>query len=153
LAESKQLAHYEAVQRKETNLKKPRGVNINPDFQGKQDLKVPTLFDMVQPSIAVDVVGYNMDTEARTHIATSRTLDEFVGRTLDHFLEEWRRVQHLISHPWKVFMFYIALTDHAGHAWGISKLRAIYHRMNQLSYDLKEGFPKIQDSLLCQIMA
>jgi hypothetical protein len=118
------------------------GFNINPDFQGKQDLKVPTLFDMVQPSIAVDVVGYNMDTEARTHIATSRTLDEFVGRTLDHFLEEWRRVQHLISHPWKVFMFYIALTDHAGHAWGISKLRAIYHRMNQLSYDLKERFSK-----------
>jgi hypothetical protein len=118
------------------------GFNINPDFQGKQDLKVPTLFDIVQPSIAVDVVGYDMDTGARTHIAASRTLDEFVGRTLDHFLEKLRRVQHLISHPWKVFMFQIALTDHAGHACGISKLRAICNRMNQLSYDLKERFSK-----------
>jgi hypothetical protein len=118
------------------------GVHLNPDFQDKRFLKVPALFDVVKPSIGVDVIPYSVDAEARDYVSQSRTLKEFHNRTLEHFLDKWSRVQKLICNPWKLFMFYVSFTDHAGHVCGLGKLRDVYRRMDLLTYELKELLPE-----------
>ncbi len=44
-----------------------------------------------------------------------------------------------LSKPWKLLMFYVALTDHAGHCLRAGKLKLIYQAMDALAAEIKEA--------------
>ncbi len=111
-------------------------------YYEKKDLSTPTIFDIVTPSIAVDVPGYNMELEEVEKRWRSKTLEEIMDRTIEHFLKKLDRVKILLDSPWKLFMFYVRVLDNAGHTCTVSRLKTYYQSMDNLVYELKELLPK-----------
>ncbi|UCH31489.1 MAG: alkaline phosphatase family protein [Candidatus Bathyarchaeota archaeon] len=113
-------------------------MGVAPELQGKRDLKVNTIFDVIYPSIAIDVLGYNPEREMRVRQFRSRNVDEYMETSKQNFLELRQRMFEKIKSSWKLLMFYIHYTDAAGHCCSFRKLKLIYQLMDLLTVQIKE---------------
>lgn len=113
-------------------------LGIAPQLQKKEDLKIRTIFDVVRPSIGIDVLGYNPEKEMRVRQFRCRNADEFMEVAKNNFLELKQRMFDEIQKSWKLFMFYVHYTDAAGHCWSFGRLRFVYQLMDLLTVEIKD---------------
>ena len=118
---------------------------IKPRVPDKRDLKFNTLFDIIKPSVAVNVICYNDKNEyhVRLRRAIKKGTKEYIREAWTvHKLRVADTFEALERHEkWKLFMTYFNLLDIIGHVC-ISKcnieLRKAYLEMNNLSRKLHE---------------
>jgi hypothetical protein len=113
-------------------------LGLKPSLRDRQDLKVKTMFDVVTPSTAIDVVSFNPMEDLRRRQSAAKTIDEFMEFAFHKFRIKKEILLEQLSKPWKLFMFYVALTDHAGHCLRAGKLKLIYQAMDALAAEIKE---------------
>lgn len=114
-------------------------LGIKPTMEKRQDLKVKTIFDAVQPSIAIDVVGYNPMETLRRKQFKAKNIDEFMHIAFNNFKRKKEILFSKLNSNWKLFMFYVSLTDHAGHCWTFNRLRKVYQAMDALVTEIKNS--------------
>ena len=123
-------------------------LGLKPRVVGREKLNCPTLFDVINPSIAVNVPSYNESTYLH------RRLSEAFYRGLKEYEKEIWRVHEerkkatyeaLKNSDWKLFMTYFDLADLLGHLHFIKrplKLLKAYLELNKLAAELQRMIPK-----------
>ncbi len=111
---------------------------VKPQLQQKRDLKVRTMFDVIQPSFAIDVLGYNPEMEIRAKQFRCRNVEDYMKTARTGFLELRKKMFDLLEEPWKLFMFYVHYTDAAGHCWPFGRLKLVYQLMDLLTTEIKD---------------
>ncbi len=136
-------------------IKKMRGkrrilwkLGLKPRIVDRRDLKGPTIFDVVRPSVAVNVMAYNEKAEYRR-----RPVEAFYRGRREYEREIWRiheeRKRDTLSaleehRDWKLFMTYFDLADWAGHFYRGShplRLMRAYLELDRLAGELQERVP------------
>ncbi|RLE53765.1 MAG: hypothetical protein DRJ26_02990 [Candidatus Methanomethylicota archaeon] len=122
-------------------------LGLKPKVVGRETLNCPTIFDVINPSIAVNVPSYNESTHLH------RRLSEAFYRGLEEYEKEIWRVHEerkkatydaLRSGYWKLFMTYFDLADLLGHLHFIKrpfKLLKAYLELNNLAGELQSRVP------------
>jgi len=121
-------------------------LGLKPRVVDKRDTGGTTIFDLVKPSIAVNVPTYNEPTEY--HYELSKALEKGVREYEKKIWEiHKRRVSQVfekIGDEWKLFMAWFDIADLMGHLHLIKrpqKLRRVYQILDDLAQRLKGKVP------------
>jgi len=122
-------------------------LGIEPRVPRRDDIKCTTIFDVVKPSVAVNVPTYNDPTEYHRMLgeAVEKGLDEYI-RTIwrVHELRKRDTFRALEASEWRLFMAYFDLADLLGHIFFIKKrlyLMRAYIELELLSSKLQSLVP------------
>ena len=102
-----------------------------------QRVKQKTIFEKVNPSIAIDVVGYNANEKTRKMMFKIKSIDEFITISNKFFLAKIDYFWTLVDEPWKLFMYYINHVDHMSHCTELTKLKYLYQYMDYFAKKIK----------------
>lgn len=106
----------------------------------KDDLIHPTIFDLVEKHVALDIPSYNEDPvylEIRRKIAYAiggqYPEDDLVREVWDLFHEEYHTCMNLLDDDWDLFMVHFFVTDVIGHlSWdNVDNLTDCYRIMDE----------------------
>jgi hypothetical protein len=122
------------------------GIGTQPRFPSVENIKTDTLFDVIQPSIALGVPVYNKDIyEVYPMRGVFRAIqdpvyrEEYEERIRRVFEQEVEELFESIKHEWKLLMIHFHITDLFGHIyWGTEKLATLYEEMDLLTKKVKE---------------
>ncbi len=120
-------------------------MDVRPNFPGREDIKVDTLFEAVKPSVALGVPVYNKNLEEMYPIGDVLRarqdpdyLPVFEERVRRIFAEEVERLFDALEGEWRLLMTHFHVTDLYGHAfWGTEKLATLYEEMDLLTKRVK----------------
>jgi len=105
----------------------------------KHDLMHPTIFDLVEKHVALDIPSYNEDPvylEIRRKIAFAiggqYPEDDLVREVWDRFHEEYETCMKMLDEDWDLFMVHFFVTDVIGHLSldNVDKLTKCYQTMD-----------------------
>lgn len=124
-------------------------LGLKPHVVNRKDVKVPTIFDVVKPSMAVNVLGYNFPTEYSR--ITAVALEK--GGVKEYVRAIWRVYDSMVldtfkaleeNRKWRLFMTYFNIADLLGHVYNMNPLKMfkVYSRLNQLAKSLQEAVPE-----------
>lgn len=129
------------------NIKAKRKIlwkmGLKPRLVSKKDLSTKTLFDLINPSIAIDIPAYNESTEYHYRLLRAFSKDGIVKyekEVWNIFNERKAKLFREIIKPWKLFMVYFKITDLLGHLYvckNPSKLSLVYKEVNKLAKTLQ----------------
>ncbi|MCD6357546.1 MAG: alkaline phosphatase family protein [Thermoproteales archaeon] len=112
------------------------------------DLRCETIFDVVKPSVAVYVLGYNESTEFHERLfkVSGWNVDGYIRKAWRVHEERKRATLRALeeNRNWKLFMAYFDLADHVGHTYiKRNRLRVLraYLELNSLAGRLQELVP------------
>lgn len=123
-------------------------LGMKPRLVDKRDLARETIFDVIKPSVAVDVPAYNEPTDVNLRlgeILMSRGVKEYVKEVWKVYEERKRRVFESMEKDWKLFMAYFKIADLLGHVYmakNLKSLRKVYFVLDELAYELKRRSPE-----------
>ncbi len=124
------------------------GIKLKPRIVGKDMVKAETIFDVIQPSIALNVPGWNEPTEP--HIEYEEALKRGVRDLIAKVWEwhEWRKHQffkELVSpEKWRLLMAWFDLADIIGHVCMTKcrlELRKAYVELDRLARQVAVRIP------------
>jgi hypothetical protein len=124
-------------------------VGLKPRTPNIKDLKAKTLFDLIQPSIAIDIIGYN-PWGYMANLASSKTIDEYIKNAERLFKKKKKTILKEIEADWKLFMAYIHFTDAAGHCYSFRRLKTVYQALDNFLFKIKEI---LGDNTLCLVIS
>jgi len=122
---------------------------LEPRPPSKEDLHVATIFDLVKPSVALFVPGYNEEPWIRNYYSEAfekgiKYAERAVWQV--HEYRKRRLFEELEKNvDWKLFMAWFDLADWIGHFYmGRSKLRIMkaYFELDRFAAQVKEMIPK-----------
>jgi len=124
-------------------------LGIKPRIVSYKDLRSPTLFDLIAPSVAVNVPAYNDLTEYHTRLANA-LMKGLVEFEQEIWKIHWERRRATLSAlrenvSWRLFMTYFDLADLAGHLYYVrqpEKLQHTYLELNSLAWELQKAIPE-----------
>lgn len=120
----------------------------------KNDLTKPTIFELVDKSIALDIPAYNEDNiyvKIRRNIASTISeqypKDDFMNEVWELFHKEYEICLKKLEEDWDLFMVHFFVTDVIGHlCWNnIEKLKECYQIMDK---KVGELIRKIKNSVI-----
>lgn len=112
---------------------------VNTIHNTKEDLRHPTIFDLVEKHVALDIPSYNEDPaylEIRRKIAYAiggqYPEDDLVREVWDLFHEECQTCMNRLDEDWDLFMVHFYVTDVIGHLSldNVDKLTQCYRIMD-----------------------
>jgi len=116
---------------------------------GKEDLRVPSLFDLIEPSIAIHVPGYNYPTWARYKLAEalSSSIEEYARVAWGLYELEKRELINTLkrSTNWKLVMAWFGIADYLGHVYFRSNpsiIRQVYEDLNGFAQQVSKLIPE-----------
>lgn len=112
-------------------------LGLKPRTPNKKDLRATTIFDVIEPSTAIDVIGYN-PWGYMEKLSSSKTIDEYIHGAKKLFELKKKVVFEEIKKNWNLFMAYIHFTDAAGHCYGFGRLKTVYRAMDYFVSEVKE---------------
>ena len=127
-----------------------RVLGLTPYPPSKSDLNVPTIFELVKPSIALFVPGYNEEPWIRDLYSEAFARGIRESERVLWKIHKYRR-QRLFQelsinvHQWKLFMVWFDLADWMGHLYmGRSTLKILktYFQLAKLASKIQETLPK-----------
>lgn len=110
----------------------------------KDNLRIATIFDFVEPSIAVDVPAYNSLGKSRIplfQIFLEQGLEAFEKAAWMIYRERVEKVFGELDKPWRLFMAWFGVSDLMGHIHIARRprlLRNAYQKLDTLANQLKE---------------
>lgn len=120
-------------------------VGAEPRFPSRKNIRCETIFDVIQPSVALSVPVYNEDLwrnypvgEVFRAIQDIKFRREYEKKVRKIFQMEVKELFSALSGEWKVLMIHIHITDLLGHIyWGTEKLALLYEEMDLLTSRVK----------------
>ena len=114
-------------------------------FPSRENIRCETIFDVIQPSVAISVPVYNEDLwrnypvgEVFKAIRDIEFRREYEKRVRTIFQGEVEELFSALGGEWKVLMIHIHITDLLGHIyWGTEKLALLYEEMDLLTNRVK----------------
>jgi predicted AlkP superfamily pyrophosphatase or phosphodiesterase len=108
----------------------------------KQDLRHKTIFELITPSIAVNVPAYNDKTEYHERLskALAKSLSAYEEEIFKVHKEKVLDLLYFINKDWKLLMAYFDVADLIGHIYfvkDISRLRTVYVQLDHFAKKLK----------------
>lgn len=125
-----------------------RKIGMKPRTVEERDLNVKTIFDIIKPSIAVDVPAYNEPAEyfyRRNKALKDRGLKGYEEEIWKIHKERKKKVFENLQKDWKLFMAYFTIADLMGHlhiAKRLRRLKIAYDELDVLASKLKEALPE-----------
>ena len=121
-------------------------MDVKPGFPTRKNIKVDTLFEVVQPSLALGVPVYNKNIEEIYPVGDVLRarqdpdyLPVFENRVRRIFAEEVESLFDALMEEWRLLMIHFHITDRFGHAfWGTEKLATLYQEMDLLTKRVKD---------------
>ena len=123
-------------------------LGLRPRLVDKRDLARVTFFDLIKPSVAVDVPAYNEPTEVNLRLGQtlmSKGLEEYVREVWRVYEDRKRRVFESVEGDWRLFMAYFKIADLLGHVYiakNLKGLRRVYFVLDDLAFELKRRVPE-----------
>lgn len=122
------------------------GTGTQPKFPSVENIKTDTLFDIIQPSIALGVPVYNKNIyEVYPVRGVFRAIrdpifrEDYEKRIRRIFEEEVEELFKSLKEEWKLLMIHFHITDLMNHVyWGTEKLATFYEEMDLLTMKVKE---------------
>jgi len=120
-------------------------MGVEPKFPSRKNIKCDTIFDVVQPSVAISVPVYNENLwesypvgEVFKAIQDPEFRREYEARVRAVFEREVGKLFSALDWEWRVLMIHIHVTDLLGHIyWGTEKLALLYEEMDLLTGRVK----------------
>ncbi len=124
------------------------GVKPKPALKNKAD-RPETIFDVIKPSIGIDVPTWSLDTEARDWIgkALSISVEEFIKRAWFHHEEKKAKLMEALDQNYRLIMCWFDLPDLIGHIWRRLEMLKCYLEMDHLVSEVKSRLNR-EDLLL-----
>lgn len=121
-------------------------VGAKASFPSREDIKVDTFFEVVEPSIALGVPVYNKNIEEKYPIGDVLRARQdpkyrpiFEKRIRQIFEEGVESLFNALEGEWRLLMIHFHITDLFGHAfWGTEKLATLYQEMDFLTKRVKD---------------
>ncbi|RLI08782.1 hypothetical protein DRO42_05705 [Candidatus Bathyarchaeota archaeon] len=137
---------YGIAKRFKLGYKVRERIGVKPKFPSRENIRCDTIFDVVQPSIAISVPVYNEDLhhnypvgevfKARQDPEFRR---EYEAKVRSIFQREIEELFDALERKWKVLMIHLHITDLLGHIyWGTEKLALLYEEMALLTDRVKQ---------------
>ena len=122
-------------------------IGIKPKAITKNHLRHKTIFDEINPSIAIDVPTYNLVAEDWfLKFKPSHATEELIKTIWESYQKRKEKTFNLINHKeWKLFMTYFRISDLLGHLYFVKhplKLMNCYLELNQLARQIKDKLRK-----------
>jgi predicted AlkP superfamily pyrophosphatase or phosphodiesterase len=122
---------------------------LKPRLPSREDLGVPTMFDLIKPSKALFVPGYSEESWIRDYYSKAFEKGVNEAEKAIWYIHSYRK-QKLFSEleksmDWRLFMVWFDLADWIGHLYmGRSKLKVMkaYFELNRLAAKVKEMIPE-----------
>jgi predicted AlkP superfamily phosphohydrolase/phosphomutase len=122
-----------------------RKFGFNPRTVDERDLETNTLFNKIQPFVAVDVPSWNeLRSFYRLSQAFRRGLKEYEKEIWKIYEERKQKVFENLSKRWRLFMAYFQIADLIGHIYfgkKLKKLHEVYKTLDVLAFDIKSLLP------------
>lgn len=120
-------------------------IGAEPKFPSRKNIRCETIFDVIQPSVAISVPVYNEDLwrnypvgEVFKAIRDVEFRRKYEKRVRTIFQEEVGELFSALGGEWKVIMIHIHITDILGHIyWGTEKLTLLYEEIDLLTGKIK----------------
>jgi len=131
-------------------------IGIKPRILDRQDLKTKTIFDIVKPSIALDVPTYNLPTETQFAFRKAITLhgiEAFIKCAWETFEKRRQTFLEKLDSNWKLLMAYFSLLDALGHVCIKKKpeeLLKAYKTIDKLAEETKN---RLNEQHICLIVS
>jgi len=132
---------------------------LEPKIVSKENLNVRTIFDVVKPSIAVRMIGYNDDVEQWRKASKTilfEGLKKYDEVLWEFYRERERELFENLHKDWKLLMAYFRIADGKGHIH-IAKnphiLRRVYRRLDTLVYRVKKQLKKQLDETIILVVS
>jgi hypothetical protein len=130
---------------------KVRGaIGIEAKFPSRKNIKCPTLFDEIDPSIPIGIPVFNKNLSKiypvgeviKVRQDPSNRLN-FEKKNRELFVQEVETLFQAIKKDWKLLMIHFHITDLFGHVfWGTEKLITLYEEINNLTKKVKMELKK-----------
>ena len=134
-------------------------LGIKPHVPNRRDLKCDTIFDIVKPSVAVYVPGYNDTTEFRMKLSNSwlKGINDYINAIWEIHEERKRATFRALEEndDWKLFMTYFDLADLMGHILITQQLKMmkVYFELNRLTGKLYKYVTSLFDDVVFLIIS
>ena len=107
-----------------------------------RDYNVPTIFDLTEKSIAIDVPTYTENWPFGLEARPNENLRNFIDRALNYELERFNFVKNKVlslleDDDWELLMMYSKLLDTFGELSFNEKLISAYHMVNDFAKKIK----------------
>jgi len=114
-----------------------RKIGLGPQIHTKKDLKVRTIFDVVKPSIALNIPAYNEPLSYHIELekALEKGLNEYERKIWEIHRRRVKALMENINKEWKLLMAWFDLADLLGHIYMVKNpLRLLrgYLELNRL---------------------
>ena len=128
-------------------------VKLGVRVMDRQDLRVPSLFDLVKPSMAIHIPGYNFPIWIWDKIADalSKSVEEYARVTRGIYELEKRELLKAITSEseWKLVMMWTGIADFYGHAYlsrNPTAVEQVYRDLDLFAAEVASKLP--EDSIL-----
>lgn len=125
------------------------GINIKPRVVGKDLVRHETVFDTVQPSVAINVPGWNEPTEPHIEYgeAAKRSVRELIDKVWEWHEHRKNQLFKALgdSSKWRLLMAWFDLADLIGHACMVKcrlELRKAYAELDRLTRQVAARIPQ-----------
>lgn len=116
-------------------------MGVEPKFPSRKNIRCDTIFDIVQPSIAISVPVYNEDIYSQYPVGeVFKAIQDpefrrgYEKRVRHIFKQEVDELFKALEEEWRVLMIHLHITDLLGHIyWGTEKLALLYEEMDLMT--------------------
>lgn len=137
---------HNMVRRLKIGYKVRKSVGAEAKYPSRKNIRCETLFDVIEPSIALGIPVFNKNLQEIYPIgdvikARKNQLfrKEFEKNVRDIFKQEQIQLFDVLKNEWMLLMIHFHITDLFGHAfWGTTKLITLYEEMENLTRNVKK---------------
>jgi hypothetical protein len=124
------------------------GIKLRPRIAGRDMVRAETIFDVIQPSVALNVPGWNEPTEPHVEYeeAARRGVRDLIAKVWEWHERRKRQLFEALADPgrWRLLMAWFDLADLIGHACMVKcrlELRKAYVELDRLARQVAERIP------------